>query len=181
MQEEAAIDLKEMVASAIDDPMITGKEKKPKKLQPYEPEDVDKYLNKCRCNQIVFAGIKSKLITVGYDTKKGSLGLDFKKYDLGFFVQSIKEGAQAETIGGVSRGMLIYEISTGTSRIQGYTTKQILKKLVLAFKKKKPLIFRFLVCNPRLLKQSYLPQHTMLIKEKKTKTDKVLNIFKMFT
>jgi len=31
MQEEAAIDLKEMVASALDDPMITGKEKKPKK------------------------------------------------------------------------------------------------------------------------------------------------------
>jgi len=33
MQEQAAIDLKEMVASALDDPLITGKEKPKKKKQ----------------------------------------------------------------------------------------------------------------------------------------------------
>lgn len=149
-----------------------------KKRLDENPKDV---FRKIKINKVAFKGIKTQLITVAFDTTIGEIGIGFMKYKQGYFVTDIKTNSQADKLGVIYCGMLIYEILTGTQRICGPTSQSVVNELLPCVKSGKPLLFKFLMMTPELqaMDRGLIPQKVMR-EQKKPRDSPIISFLSGF-
>jgi len=154
-----------------------GKKKKRKKKKYEDPNDL---LGKYRISEVCIKGVNTKMISCAFDSKDGPIGVSFQTFKHGYYVTDVKKDSQADKLKVIQRGMLIYEISNGKKRISGPTAPKVVKQLIPQIKAGAVLIFKFLIVpfDLQMMDKGVIPQHVMVIHEKKKKTDKLVGFIK---